>query len=357
MAVVRTEQEWQHHPHGKYLASRPIVAVQKVNTSAPPLQLSRNPRRPLEGVKVLCLTHAIAGPSCGRTLAEHGASVLQIMYTHGFEHSFVYTYANLGTASSRLNLHKEADKQRLWKLVQEAHVWVDSYREGGLSKFGFDDNGMLKTNPGLIICHTRCYGTTGPWATKPGFDMQGSASSGLMYHCGEAGKPRWPPGMVINDYTTGYYSALAVQACLLRRIKEGGGYIVSPSLTGTAMSILKYFKSGRYAELQQAKGEVLPPEQLVVSTKMGVMKTLAPLPKLSKTPIKYDPIFLEPIGSGFPEYPGFEDGYNVEKLEPMKKERVGVMMGLAMRKRLKYLRDLGLSELKNSQGVNSELKL
>jgi hypothetical protein len=279
------------------------------------------------------------------------------MYTHGFEHSFVYTYANLGTASSRLNLHKEADKQRLWKLVRDGHAWVDSYREGGLSKFGFDDDAMLKANPELIITHIRCYGTTGPWAKKPGFDMQGSVSSGLMYHCGEVGKPRWPPGMVINDYTTGYYGALAVQACLLRRMREGGGYIIFPSLTGPAMSILKYFKSERYGELRLAREQALPSEQLVRSTKMGIMKILAPLPKLSKTPIKYDPIFLDPIGSGIPEYPGYEDGYNVEELEPMKKENVGMMIGLSMRKRLNYLREIGRNELKKSMGVNSELKL
>jgi hypothetical protein len=345
MAIVRTEAEWRHHPHGAALSAQPIVPVQKIATGAPPLVLPPNPRRPLEGVKVLCLTHAIAGPSCGRTLAEHGASVLQIMYTHGFEHSFVYTCANLGTASSRLNLHKPGDRARLWELVRGAHAWVDSYREGGLAKFGFGDAALLDRNPGLVVAHVRCYGTSGPWATKPGFDMQGSSSSGLMYHCGEGGRPRWPPGMVINDYTTGYYAALAVQACLLRRMKEGGGYVVSPSLTGTAMSILKFFKSGRHAELARGQGRALAPEQLVVQTKMGVMKTLRPLPVLSATPIEYEPIFLEPIGSGLPEYPGYEDGYKIEDVEVMKKEEVGVMIGLSMRNRLNALRKLGEDDL------------
>jgi hypothetical protein len=345
MAIVRTEAEWRFHPHGAHLAALPIVPVQRVDTGAPPLRLAPNPRRPLEGVRVLCLTHAIAGPSCGRTLAEHGASVLQIMYTHGFEHMFVYTCANLGTASSRLNLHKKGDRERLWKLVREAHVWVDSYREGGLAKFGFGDAGLFEQNPGLVVAHVRCYGTTGPKATHPGFDMQGSSSSGLMYHCGDAGRPRWPPGMVINDYTTGYYAALAIQGCLLRRMREGGGYLVSPSLTGTAMSILKFFKSGRHAELEGGQSKALAPVQLEVATKMGVMRTLKPLPVLSRTPIKYDPIFLDPIGSGLPQYPGFEDEYRIGDVEVMKKEQVGVMTGLSMRNRLNALRKLGEAEL------------
>jgi hypothetical protein len=358
MAIIRTEAEWKYHPHGRHLSALPIVPVQKINTSAPPLQLSKNPRRPLEGVKVISLTHAIAGPSCGRTLAEHGASVLQIMYTHGFEHSFVYTYANLGTASSRLNLHKKSDKARLWNLVKEAHVWVDSYREGGMTKFGFSDQNLFAANPGLIVCHVRCYGTTGPWAAKPGFDMQGSSSSGLMYHCGDSKRPRWPPGMVINDYTTGYYGALAIQACILRHMKEGGGYVVSPSLTGTAMSILKYFKSERYQELQHGQIKALSPEQVKIPTKMGFMKTLKPLPKLSRTPIKYEPIFLDPIGSGLPQFPGFEDEYNIDDLEPMKKEEVGIMVGRSMRDRLKKLKELRLAELgKGRESYLGESKL
>jgi hypothetical protein len=347
-ALIRTEDEWKAHPHGAHLAKLPIAPVEKVNSTAPPLQLSGNPARPLEGVKVLCLTHAIAGPSAGRTLAEHGASVLQVMYTHGYEHAFVYTAANLGTASTRLNLHQAADRDRLWKLVKDAHVWIDSYREGGLGKFGFDEAGLRTANPGLIVSRVRCYGTSGPFHAKPGFDMQGSASSGLMMHCGENGKPAWPPGMVINDYTTGYYGALGIQAALLRRIKEGGGYNVSPSLTGTAMSILKYFKSERYPELLKGTTDASPPEQIRKQTTMGIMKTLAPLPKLSATPIKYDPIFLEPMGSSLPEFPGHEDGYDIDKLVPMKKEDIGRKMGMAMYLRLKELREMGIAELEKT---------
>lgn len=225
------------------MANLPIVPARKV-TSSPPKTLSLNAKRPLEGLKVLCVTHAIAGPSAGRTLAEYGASVLQIMYTHGFEHPFVYTYANLGCASSRLDFNKPGDCSHMWDLVRDADVWIDSYRDGALAKFGFTDERLHDCNPSLIISHVRVYGTQGPWAKKPGFDMQGSASSGMMALCGGGlSTPAWPPGQVINDYTTGYYGALAIQATILRQMKEGGGYILSPSLTGTAMSILKHFNT------------------------------------------------------------------------------------------------------------------
>jgi hypothetical protein len=107
-ALIQSEETWAATPHGKHLAELPIVPVRKM-TTVPPKVMLPNPRRPLDGLKVLCATHAIAGPSAGRTLAEHEATVLQIMYTYGFEHPFVYTYANLGSASTRLNFQIESD--------------------------------------------------------------------------------------------------------------------------------------------------------------------------------------------------------------------------------------------------------
>ncbi|KAF2665907.1 CoA-transferase family III [Microthyrium microscopicum] len=341
MAIVSSATEWAAHPQGAHLSKLPIAPIDRISTPAPPLLLSPNPKRPLEGVKVLCLTHAIAGPSAGRTLAEHGASVLQLMSTHGHEHAFVYTYANLGTASTRLNLHKLADRERVWTLVRQSHVWLDSYRAGALSKFGFSDDALRAANPGIIVSHVRCYGTTGPWANKPGFDMQGSASSGLMDACGDNGKPAWPPGMVINDYTTGYFGALGVMAALLRRMREGGSYVVSQSLTGTAMGLLRVFGSARWPQLREQQETALAPLKMRVETKLGVMRTLAPLPVLSGTPIVYSPIFLEPMGSAKPMFPGYEDGYDVDGQEPLEKHAVGMMMGISMRNKLKKLQDMG----------------
>lgn len=107
------------------------------------------------------------------------------------------------SASARLNFNKPGDREQMWRLIQDSDVWIDSYCEGALSKFGFTDRSMLEVNPSLIISHVRLYGTTGDWTLKPKFDMQGSASSGLMAHCGGGiNSSQWPPGMVINDYTT-----------------------------------------------------------------------------------------------------------------------------------------------------------
>lgn len=211
----------------------------------------------------------------------------------------------------------------MWKLISEADVWIDSYREGALSKFGFTDSKTHEINPSLIISHVRLYGTSGPWANKPGFDMQGSASSGMMALCGGGLEtPAWPPGQVINDYTTGYYGALAIQAAVLRRMREGGGYIISPSLTGTAMSIVKHFQSSRSTILTQSTAPALPPDELELHTGMGVLRTLKPLPVMSKTPLAYDPVTLGPMGCALPVWYGDEDKYDVRSVKALKKEVV-----------------------------------
>jgi len=116
--------------------------------------------------------------------------------------------------------------------------------------------------------------------------------------------------------------------------------LASPSLTGTAMGLLRVFGASRFPGLGgQEKG--LGPVQMRVETQLGVMRTLAPLPALSGTPIVYDPIFLDPMGSGKPEFPGFEDGYDVDGQEPIEKHAVGMMMGISMRDKLKMLKELG----------------
>lgn len=159
-AVIQSEEWWKETEQGQLMGDLPIVPVRKA-TSSPPKLLSINSGRPLEGLKILCVTHAIAGPNSGRTLAEYGASVLQIMYTHGFKHPFVYTYGNLGCASSRSNFNRDGDRSHMWGLVRDADIWIDSYRDGALGKFGFTDENLHECNPSLKISHVRAYGTKG----------------------------------------------------------------------------------------------------------------------------------------------------------------------------------------------------
>ncbi|GIZ46184.1 hypothetical protein CKM354_000932200 [Cercospora kikuchii] len=354
MAICQTEETWKLHAQGVELGKKPWAPVEKVpsvlaENASIPLALPPHTARPLSGLRVLCLTHAIAGPSAGRTLAEHGASVLQIMFAHGFEHLFVYSYASLGLSTARLNLHKEAHRARLQALVKDAHVWIDSYRPDATAKFGFSNSDLHHINASLIICRVTCYGTSGSWKAKPGFDMQGSSSSRMMALIGQGvgdGRPQWPPGMVINDYTTGYAAASAIQSIILKRVQgEVGaqhGWLVTPSLTGTAMAILKYFKTSRFSPPADQEGShALPPETPEGTTNLGYLETLAPLPKLSVTPISYELELLGPMGSALSRFPGYDTEYDSEAAIPMKKEDVAEQVGAPKVRRLEELRRLG----------------
>lgn len=198
-------------------------------------------------------------------------------------------------------------------------------------EFGFTDDKMLKANPSLIISHVRLYGTNGPWASKSRFDMQVSASSGFMTICGgDVATPSWPPGTAINDYTNGYFGAVAIQTAILRRIKEGGGYVLSPSLPKTAMTIVKHFKSSQTTT--SSGTSPLPPDEIELQTGIGLLRTLKPLPVLNRTPISYGNTTLDPMGSSSPVFPGDEQSFDVHKVTVIPKEVMKSMQQAALKK-------------------------
>jgi hypothetical protein len=218
-----------------------------------------------------------------------------------------------------------------------------------MSKFGFSDDKLLLANSSLIISHIRLYGTTGLWASKPGFGMQGSASSGMLAFCGEGVEaPAWPPGMVVNDYTTGYFGALAVQAAVLRRMKEVGAYIISPSLCGSTMAILKYFKTSQSQVLASSTATALPPDEWELQTGKGVLKMLKSLLVLDQTPISYGTTVLDAMGFSAPVFPGSEETFNFRAVEAARKEEITKSMQHAATTRADNLRKIaGRSDVRS----------
>jgi len=184
---------------------------------------------------VLSFTHAVAGPTVGRTLAEQGADVLGATRPNDYEHEFIYAEANVGSRSAYVNLDKPTGKERALTLLADAEVVVHNYRQGALQRRGLDAQDLADRFPGMIFVSVNCYGPRGPWAERGGFDMNGSAASGLMTIEGSASEPRLPVTSLINDYITGYLGALGASAALVKRATEGGSWHVTVSLTRTAM--------------------------------------------------------------------------------------------------------------------------
>jgi crotonobetainyl-CoA:carnitine CoA-transferase CaiB-like acyl-CoA transferase len=232
-SVVRARGEWLAHDHGALLASQPVIGLERVG-DAPPRDFGPAPR-PFEGVRVLSFTHAVAGPVVGRTLAEHGADVLCATRPNDYEHEFIYAEANVGSRSAYLDLAGPAGQARAAALLAGADVVVNNHRGGTLERCGLEPRQLAGRYPGLVQVSVTCYGSSGPWAHRGGFDMNGSAASGLMAIEGTEAEPRLPVTGLINDYVTGYLGAAGASAALVKRATEGGSWHVTVNLTRAAM--------------------------------------------------------------------------------------------------------------------------
>jgi crotonobetainyl-CoA:carnitine CoA-transferase CaiB-like acyl-CoA transferase len=228
---VRTREEWLAHPQGAYLAARPVVEITKVAQGEPEPLPSGD--RPLSGVRVLDLTRILAGPTAGRTLAEHGADVLMVAAPHLPQVPEYVRDLSHGKRSCFLDLRRADEAGRLAALAREADVFVNGYRPGQLGGRGFGLEDLVGLRPGLIVVSISCFGSGGPFATRAGWEQIAQSVSGIAHTHGEmtdAGRPKLAPAPMC-DYLTGYLAAFGAMLALARRAREGGSYHVQASAT------------------------------------------------------------------------------------------------------------------------------
>ncbi len=233
VCVVRTPADWLAHEQGAVLANQPVIGLERIG-DAPPRNFAAVDR-PFDGIRVLSFTHAVAGPTVGRTLAEHGADVLCATRPNDYEHEFIYAEANVGSRSAFIDLDSAVGQERAAILLASADIVVNNHRSGSLEHRGLEPRELAVRYPGLVYVSVTCYGSTGPWAQRGGFDMNGSAASGLMTVEGTEYEPKLPVTALINDYITGYMGAIGATAALVKRATEGGSWHVTVNLTRTAM--------------------------------------------------------------------------------------------------------------------------
>jgi crotonobetainyl-CoA:carnitine CoA-transferase CaiB-like acyl-CoA transferase len=298
--VARTPQEWLAHPHGALLATQPVIGLTRIG-DAPPRALHPSDR-PFGGVRVLSFTHAVAGPTVGRVLAEQGADVLGATRPNDFEHDWVYFEANVGSRSAWLDLTQDTGRADVDRLLRDAHVVVNNYRGRKLEKLGIDPHELATTHPGLVHVSVTCYGSAGPWAHRGGFDMNGSAASGLMVIEGGQENPQLPPTGLINDFITGYMGALGAAAGLIKQHTEGGSWHVTVNLTRNAMwyqtlGLVDPADAGRDDE-----HTIREPAAYDADSPMGHVRMLAPPVAFSRTPPRWPDPILVPRGSSAPQW-------------------------------------------------------
>ena len=291
-AIIRTPEEWAAHPQGKWLADKPLVEIIKIGDSDP--EPFTPAARPLAGLRVLSATHVIAGNVVGRTLAEHGAEVLQISHPDEFENEGLMQDPCAGfTSSAWLNLKEPEALKKAYELAADADVFVESYRGHKMAKLGISPEELAARRPGIVYASVKAYSHDGPWADRAAFDMEALCVTGFTTLEGTPEKPQFPVTNVMNDFIAGYIGAAGVQAALIRRAKEGGSYEVRVNLARCAM----WFNSlGTFDTDVPGSGEQnqpLAPDTITVQTPYGEYSRLAPPVEFSETkPYWRDPVLV-----------------------------------------------------------------
>src|SRR6476620_166742 len=291
-AVVRTPEEWAALPQGQQLAERPLVEIVKIGDSDP--EPFTPAARPLSGLRVLAATHVIAGNVMARTLAEHGAEVLQIAHPEEFEHEGLSQDPCAGfTSSAWLNLARPDDLKRAYELAADADVFVESYRGHKMRDLGMSPEELPKRRPGIVCASVRAYSYDGPWADRGGFDREALFVTGFTTEEGTPEQPKFPPTPVMNDFIAGYLGAAGIQAALIRRPKEGGSYHVRVNLARCAMWFMSLGKFDTDVPGTGEQNQLLTPDTITAQTPYGEYVRLAPPVQFSETkPYWRDPVLV-----------------------------------------------------------------
>jgi crotonobetainyl-CoA:carnitine CoA-transferase CaiB-like acyl-CoA transferase len=233
VTATRSFAEWDASPQGAAVARQPLFSIDKIGDAQPePLHPGD---RPLGGIRVLDLTRVIAGPVCGRTLAAHGADVLNISAAHLPALKDLVIDTSRGKLSAHLDLREASARDRLAALLRGADIFVQGYRPGAIAQYGFGAADAARLRPGIVCVSLCAYGYEGPWANRRGFDSLVQNANGLNIAEAEAAgdeKPKELPCQEL-DHATGYLMAFGAMTALKRRATEGGSWHVRCSLAQT----------------------------------------------------------------------------------------------------------------------------
>lgn len=214
-------------------------------------------RKPLDGLKVLDLTHTVAGPYCTMVLGDLGCDVIKVekpgrgdstrfMNVSDKFHGDIprvggdyFLAINRNKRSVCIELKSPEGRAAMEKLAAWADIVVQNFRPGVTKRLGLDFESLRKINPRLIYANISAYGTQGSMATKPGMDVAVQARSGVMRITGmEGSSDPLRQGVSIADFGGGIYMVTAILTALYDRERTGQGQEVSIAMLDATMSLL-----------------------------------------------------------------------------------------------------------------------
>src|ERR1700716_3799969 len=215
----------------------------------------------LDGIRVLDLTRALAGPYCTLMLGDHGADVIKVeMPWTGDETrewlppsikgvSAYYLSINRNKRSLTLDIKNSDGKRVLERLIERSDVVVENFSPGTLARLGFPDDRVRAINRRAILCHISGFGQDGPGRAWPAYDLIVQGMGGIMSLTGEPGSDPVMVGVPQADMVAGMFAAFAIAAALHARERSGAGQVIDATMIGGQVALLsrqaaRYFADG-----------------------------------------------------------------------------------------------------------------
>lgn len=211
---------------------------------------SPNPAEgPLAGLRVLEMGSTVAGPFCGRLLADFGAEVVKIEDPAGdpvrtmgkrFHGKSLYAASIFrNKALLALDLRQTRGREIARDMAQRADVLIENFRPGSLESWGLGYEQLSAVNPGLVMVRISGFGQDGPYSQRAGYGVIGEALSGLRHLTGDPDRPPARVAVSMTDYITGLYAAFGATMALLARGRNGRGQVVDAALYESAFSFME----------------------------------------------------------------------------------------------------------------------
>jgi formyl-CoA transferase len=226
----------------------------------------------LAGVRVVEMGQLIAGPFCGKTLAEFGADVVKIEAPGSGDPLRNWRMLQDGTSvwwqvqsrnkrSLALDLRQPEGQDIARKLIADSDVLIENFRPGTLEAWGMSPAELHALNPGLVLLRISGYGQTGPYRHLPGFGVVGEAMGGLRHLTGEPGRVPVRVGVSIGDTLAALHGAIGVLTALYHRKVNGGqGQVIDVALHEAVFNCMESLipEYSAFGAVREAAGSALP---------------------------------------------------------------------------------------------------
>ncbi len=236
--------------------------------------MAQLPQLPLQGIRVLDVSQVMAGPFACMMLADLGADVIKVEPPEGDQtrssmgfkmkgpDSMGFLNLNRNKRSVTLDLKSDEGREMFYKLAKTADVIVENYRPGVVQRLRIDYESIKAINPKIVYASISGFGQSGPWASRPGFDLMAQAMSGVMSVTGYKGGKPVKSGVPVADIGCALFAVYGVLSAYIGAQRSGEGQHIDASLFDSIMAFSIWDMSDYW-------GTGVPPTPLGTSNKMS----------------------------------------------------------------------------------------